>query len=130
MPEAYSGWSFEQRLSWQVANKMPSFVRWIEDWLQLVETSRDVKFLVTDYRALCDDPSGLLKRILDFHEIAYKPDWITMPVVRVGKNNIFTLPDAAAPRPAWMTAMSAETLQAANAGVPSCLLERFDWVKL
>jgi hypothetical protein len=130
MPEAYRDWSFEQRLSWQVENKMPGFVRWIEDWLQLVETSRDVKFLVTDFRALRDDASGLVARILDFYEIAYGPDWISMPVVRVGKNNIYTLPDAAASRPAWMTAMSAETLQAANANVPSCLLDRFDWVKV
>ena len=135
MPEAYIDWGFAQRLHWQVENKLPLFVRWIEDWLALVATSRDVEFLVTDYRALCEDARGLVVRILEFYEIDYAPDWISMPVVRVGKNNIYTLPESIeqpveVAHPAWAEAMSAETLQAANALVPAALIDRFGWAKI
>lgn len=135
MPDAYSDWSFAQRLHWQVENKLPLFVRWIEDWLALVAISRDVEFLVTDYRALCEDARGLVVRILEFYEIDYAPDWISMPVVRVGKNNIYTLPESIeqpveVAHPAWAEAMSAETLQAANALVPAALIDRFGWAKI
>jgi len=139
MPGAYPDWSFAERLQWQVENMLPQFVRWIEDWLELVEASRDVEFLLTDYSALCDDARGLVMRILEFYEIAYDPDWISMPVVRIGKNNIYTLPDRARPegsqpseafRPGWATAMPAATLQAANALVPPALSNKFGWVHI
>jgi hypothetical protein len=143
MPDAYANWSFAERLDWQVEHMMPMFVRWVEDWLELVAASRDVEFLVTEYRALCDDGRGLVMRILDFYGIAYEPDWISMPVIRIGKNNIYTLPERTPPRElppgglpsgetvraAWMNAMPAETLQAANALLPAALSNRFDWVK-
>lgn len=139
MPEAYPDWSFAERLHWQVENKMPQFVRWIVDWLELVEISRDVEFLITDYRALSDDARGLVTRILEFYGIDYGPDWISMPVVRLGKNNIYTLPDPAPlgksqqgsnTLPSWAAAMPAETLQAANVRVPAVLSERFGWAKI
>jgi hypothetical protein len=135
MPEAYIDWSFAQRLHWQVENKLPQFVRWIEDWLELVAVSRGVEFLVTDYQALNEDARGLVTQILDFYEIHYEPDWISMPVVRIGKNNIYSLPDpikqpGEGACPAWVTAMSTETLQAANAMVPAALADRFGWAKI
>jgi hypothetical protein len=132
MPDAYADWGFDERLRWQVDNKMPGFVRWIEDWLHLADTSRDIQFLVTDYSDLNKDARGLVKRILDFYDINYDNAWVSMPVVRVGKNNVFTLPDRPLPAgqaamPKWAAAMSAETLQAANAMVPAPLIGRFGW---
>jgi hypothetical protein len=136
VPNAYVDWAFPERLRWQVENKLPTFVSWIEDWLQLVRDTRDVEFLVTDYQALCDDARGLLMQMLDFYGINYDPDWITMPAVRVGKNNIYTMPDAKAQTgsqagevPAWVNAMPADVLQAANAMMPASLVERFGWPK-
>lgn len=136
VPDAYPQWTFAERLEWQVENKMPQFVRWIEDWLELVERSREMEFLTTDYGALCGDARGLVTRILDFHGIDWQPDWISMPAVRVGKNNIFTLPVSSTEgsqstdvlRAAWAD-MPRELFEAANAKVPQSLVGRFGWTK-
>lgn len=132
VPDAYQHWGFERRLDWQVENKMPSFVRWIEDWLKLVAGSRDVEFLVTDYAELCEDGRGLVARILDFNGIDYRPDWISMPSTRFGKNNIFSIIEARQPTgakrvPPWISFMPPEILRAANARLPDVLVDRFDW---
>jgi hypothetical protein len=134
IPEDYGAWSFEQRLGWQVAHKLPSFVRWIEDWLRLVEISRDVEILVTDYAELCVDAGQLVRRILDFNGIEYCPDWIEIPSTRYGKNNIFSILEPCrygdARTPDWMARMAPETLAAADALVPVRLRERFGWARI
>jgi len=134
MPEAYAEWSFERRLHWQVENKMPVFVRWIEDWLALAASTRDVDFLITDYCELRRDARRLVERILAFNRIDYQADWISMPSTKFGKNNIFTILDSeqetGEPKvPAWMTQMTPEILDAANAVMPNRLCERFGWAK-
>jgi hypothetical protein len=131
VPEDYPAWSFDQRLCWQVVNKMPSFVRWIEDWLLLAESSRDVDFLITDHAELSRDGRGLVERILDFHGIAYDPKWIFMPSTRFGRNNIFSMLEAPCPAkiPAWVRLMPPEALDAADALLPDRLAKRFGWTK-
>ena len=139
MPDAYSSWDFSRRLHWQVENKMPDFVRWIEDWLALVESGLDVDFLVTDYAELQDDSRRLVARILEFYGIAYDPEWISLPSTRFGRNNIYTVLENSGDRSTssigearmrrWATQMSREALAAAHALLPTPLADRFGWVK-
>ena len=135
MPDAYAEWTFAQRLHWQVENKMPDFVRWIEDWLELAAHSRDVEILVTIYRSLNEDAYALVTQILEFYGIDFRPEWISLPAVALGKNNIHTTPDRPrrpgdSRKPAWSAAMSPDTLQAANAQVSPALLRRFNWTEI
>lgn len=134
MPEAYPEWSFDRRLQWQVENCLPGFVRWIEDWLALVERSSMVEFLVTDYEELSDDCGRLIGRILEFNGIAFEPDWISLPVRRRGANNIYSELDSLEPgdagSPRWATAMSPGILRVANDLVPDRLIDRFRWAQV
>ena len=140
LPDAYPSWSFEDRLHWQVENKMPSFVHWIEDWLALAETNRDVELLVTDHAALLEDGRDLITRILDFYEIPYDPEWLSMPSTAYGKNNIYSFLEAertararpAAERgarfmPSWAMLMPGEIRKVANTLMPDPLSRRFGW---
>ncbi|WP_395014799.1 sulfotransferase domain-containing protein [Dongia sp.] len=126
VPAVYRDWDFARRLEWQVENKLPDFVRWIERWLALVAGNSDVEFLITDYAELADDARGLVIRILDFYGIEHKPEWISMPSVAYGKNNIFSdleTRDSAD----WMAEMSRDVLAAAHAQMPAALARRFGW---
>ena len=139
MPDAYQAWSFQRRLHWQVENRMPIFVRWIEDWLALAETSRDVVLMVTDYAELAHDGRKLITRILEFNGIDYDPEWISLPSTCYGKNNIYSMLDARratshwssdARIPLWAQQMPREILRAANGAVPARLCDRFGWAMI
>jgi hypothetical protein len=139
VPQEYVRWNYDLKLRWQVDNVLPDFVRWIEQWLDIVETCKDASFLVTTYDDFARDNRAFIKRILAFYEIPYEEDWISIPVVRRGKNNIWNLPEGVAanasgspanrtlPVPAWQKKMGDETLTVANAMVSDRLFERFGW---
>jgi hypothetical protein len=134
LPDAYAGWTFEQRLRWQVENKLPDFVRWIEDWLALAAAGREVEVLVTDYAELERDARRLITRILEFNGIAYDPEWISLPSTEYGKNNIYSIlrggpAPAGAPSAPWRGAMPQDVLAIANTLLPADLAERFGWPK-
>lgn len=132
VPDSYEKWDFNDRLKWQVENKMPDFVRWIEGWLTLTEKDWGVEFLITDYGDLQKDGRALVTRILDFYRIPYQPDWISMPTTEYGKNNIYSnLKDEAADAlPSWAKQMPADLLATANAMLPATLRDRFGWPKI
>jgi hypothetical protein len=126
VPDAYPAWGFDRRLEWQVHNKLPDFIRWIERWLALTESSSAVEFMITDYAELTKDAPDLVKRILDFYAIDHKPEWISMPPVAYGKNNIFSDLERRQPTD-WMIQMPREVLAAANASMPVALARRLGW---
>jgi hypothetical protein len=122
LPESYIGWSFEDRLRWQVENTLPDFVAWSERWLDLADSSADVRFLITDYQDLARNNHAFVVKILDFYEIPYREDWISLPAVIVGRNNIRRKPGSG-------NDMPHEIFKLADAAVPASLCDRFGWKK-
>ena len=133
VPELYLQWSFEQRLRWQVENVMPRMVAWTEGWVDLADRSDKVKFLVTDYAELAQDSRDFIRKLLDFHEIPYREDWLKIPRHEVGRNNIHSIgrqqsgPDGSSPGSESRSPMHGEILELATAAIPPRLIERFGW---
>jgi hypothetical protein len=122
VPEEYTCWEFNQRLHWQIVNVMPKFVSWIENWLELSKSNPDVKFLITDYQEFARDNRAFIIKVLGFYEIPFQPNWLSLPAVRVGKNNIRTEPGTA-----LSDSMPNELLDLADSLVPKALHEKFSW---
>jgi hypothetical protein len=124
VPEAYATWDFNRRLHWQIVNVLPKFVRWIENWLALSEANPEVRFLVTDYAEFASDNRAFIVKLLTFYEIPFQADWISLPVVRVGKNNIRSTPGANI-----RAQMPGDLCEFADRLTPQALCERFSWEK-
>lgn len=122
VPDAFLRWDFNQRLRWSIGNVLPKFVRWTEHWLELSDANPEVRFLVTDYEEFADDNRGFICKILEFYEIPFQPDWLSMPVTRIGKNNIRSKPGSNI-----RNQIPADLFDLADSLTPRSLCKRFSW---
>jgi hypothetical protein len=123
-PEAYFGWSFAQRLEWQVDHQLPRYVSWIQDWMDTIErhAGSGIAFKVTTYEQFAADNRSFVEDLLAFYEIKVEDSWLAIPRYEVGKANVFHIS-----RKSTRDEMG-ETLYArASAMVPEALISRFGW---
>jgi len=70
------GDSLSELIDWQLANRLPNMLGWMEGWLAHAETGESPVVLLTEHQELSQSGSGVIHRILDFYQI---PDWAQTP---------------------------------------------------
>jgi hypothetical protein len=122
MPEKYPDWPFADRLAWQVENHLPKYIAWIADWMDLIERTRNTKFLVTTYEDFARDNRRFVIDLLNFFDVRYEESWVDIPPYKVGSANVFSISDKSTAE------QMGEALYAqATAMLPARFCERFAW---
>lgn len=121
-PVALLAEPIERQLDWYIDQHLPVWIRWIEDWVRVAETARDLEVLVTDYDELVRDEERQLRRILAFMKIPQAR--FTMPALeRSMDSTTFRRGDPTE----WLSVFSGEQRTRAAALMPAALLARFGW---
>jgi len=125
LPERFFERSHEEQLSWHVEHYFSSMISWIARWLQVIDEvpKNGLNILVTDYAELVADAEALLRRILDFYEIAVEPEWLSIRRPKPGSWKF-----RAGATKDWHVEYTPEALARATAMVPEAWRSRFGWV--
>jgi hypothetical protein len=68
IPDALPGWSLEQQVGWAIENYLPGQVRWLQDWLQVVDARSPLRICLTTFEQFSTDQTAFYRRLLDFFE--------------------------------------------------------------
>ena len=112
----------ETQLDWYIDHHLPIWVRWIEDWVHVADTSHDLDILLTDYDELVRDEERQLRRILTFARIPQAR--FEMP--RLERSMDVTTFRRGDPTE-WLAVFSSAQRQRAAAMIPAALKARFGW---
>lgn len=67
IPASYQSWDFEDKLTWNIENYFPLFVKWVSDWCDVEEDQKsifEIKF--TTFEELCGSEKKFLQDLVDF----------------------------------------------------------------
>jgi hypothetical protein len=124
MPDAYPGWSFQDRLAWQVEHHLPRYVAWIADWMALVDRTKGTEFRVTTYEDFARDNRGFVLDLLRFFEVPFEDSWVNIPEYKVGSANVFSKSGKSTAEQ-----MGDALYAKATAMLPPELAARFGWIE-
>jgi hypothetical protein len=112
----------EVQLDWYLDHHLPVWVRWIEDWVHVADTSGGLEILLTTYDELVRDEERQLRRIVAFARIPQAR--FTMPgLERSMEATTFRRGDPTE----WLSVFSPAQRDRAAAAIPAALKTRFGW---
>ena len=117
--EYHRTWSFEQKVDWQIEHYLPAVVKWIEDWVAVID-SGEMDILVTRFEDLKANPHRFFTEILDFYNLPKKH--LAVKKTEVGVAH-FRKGEVAE----WKRVMTKKQIQRMHEIIPVDLLKRFGW---
>lgn len=125
LPENYYSLTWSQQIDWNIENRLPNMVVFIETWLSLAEEEGQkpdgLKLLWTTYDELITDEVALYNKILDFYEIP-RARFKYTPIAK-NETVLFRKGDVNE----WRTTLSEQQKLRVAEIVPISLLQRFGW---
>jgi hypothetical protein len=112
----------EVQLDWYIEWHLPVWVLWIEAWVQVVETTRELDILMIDYGELVDDEERQLRRILRFMGIP-QGRFVMPALERSMAGTTFRRGEPGE----WLQVYSEAQRTRAAAKMPAALISRFGW---
>lgn len=76
-----------EQLDWLIENCLPEYVKWMEQWLAVVDADPRFDILLTQYETLEKNGRGLIEEICKFYDPTFDPELIVLPEK---KRNSFT----------------------------------------
>ena len=123
LPKNYFEWTFEEKLKYQINERYPFNVAWIQSWIDAdADPDFKTKILFTTFEQFKIDQHKFFKDILDFYSIPYKgfnfdllPEPTSEHLYRKGKVA------------EWRTVFSETQIEHVNALLPSVFTQKFSW---